>query len=408
MTDSNRPQPGALLVHYGELGLKGGNRPQFERRLFDRLKLTLEWAGIEAAVQVKSERYVVRPRDRSLTERALRALVRVPGVANVSKVFIASHDLDAIREAALMALAGAPSGSFKVESRRAEKSFPLTSIELSQQIGKHIADHTDHPVDVKRPDITVRIHVLKNEAYVSAARIRACGGLPVGSAGKLISFLSGGFDSVVATWLMIRRGAKVIPVHFHNRTHEGEAVLEKLEDACGVLAWSAGRLPLHIVPFEQCQRAIVAAVPPPYRMLVYRRAMFRIAHKVAAYQRSLGYITGDSLGQVASQTTENLQTIQAAARAPVYAPLMGHDKREIIDLAQRIGTYEICARPHNDCCSFLSPPKPATVSYPSELDKIESAIDWEPLVEHAAGNMDVRRIGPDPTVLEQPVANFGA
>ena len=184
----------------------------------------------------------------------------------------------------------------------------------------------------------------------------------MGSTSRLLSFLSGGIDSAVATWLMMRRGARVTAVHFHNRTHEGTAVLEKLEDVCGVLAWSAGRVPMLVVPFEACQRAIVGLVPAEYRMIVYRRAMFRIADELARTERALGFVTGDSLGQVASQTAENLRTIHDAATLPVYAPLIGTDKTEIVALARRIGTFDISIRPHADCCSFLIARHPATVS----------------------------------------------
>jgi thiamine biosynthesis protein ThiI len=218
----------------------------------------------------------------------------------------------------------------------------------------------------------------------------------VGSTRRLLSFLSGGLDSAVATWQMLRRGAKVTCVHFHNRTHEGSAVLEKLEDLCRTLAWAGGEVPLLVVPFEASQRAIVAAVPAPLRMIVYRRAMFRIAKRLAAPEDALGYVTGDSLGQVASQTAENLVSIRAVADLPVYSPLIGSDKVEIVALARRIGTYDISIRPHADCCQFLVPAHPATKSTPEELDRLEATLPWDDLVAAAADGAVRTAHRPDP------------
>jgi thiamine biosynthesis protein ThiI len=221
----------------------------------------------------------------------------------------------------------------------------------------------------------------------------------VGSTTRLLAFLSGGLDSPVAAWQMIRRGARVTGVHFHNRSFQGAAVLEKIEDLGGVLAWSAGQFRLLVVPFEGCQRAIVGTVPAPYRMIVYRRAMLRIAARIAVGEGALGYVTGDSLGQVASQTAENLRTIQAIADQPIYAPLVGSDKVEIIETARRIGTYDISIRPHEDCCSFLVPSHPAVVSTPAEVAAMEADLDWDALVTEAVAKTDRRVIPPDPDVL---------
>ncbi len=194
---------------------------------------------------------------------------------------------------------------------------------------------------------------------------------------------------------MIRRGARVTAVHFHNRTHEGRAVIEKLEDTCGVLAWSAGKMPLLVVPFEASQRAIVATVPAEYRMIVYRRAMFRIAAALAVGEKALGFITGDSLGQVASQTAENLRSIHDAATLPVYAPLIGSDKREIVDLARRIGTFDISIRPHADCCSFLIARHPATKSTIADIRQMEEPLEWDALVAEAVEGTERHILHPD-------------
>jgi thiamine biosynthesis protein ThiI len=253
-------------------------------------------------------------------------------------------------------------------------------------------------VDVHAPDVTLRIEVLTDCALVSGPARPGPGGLPVGSSARLLAFLSGGLDSPVAAWMMLRRGARVTAVHFWNRTHEGPAVLEKCEDLCRVLARAAGSVPLLVVPFEECQRAIVAAVPAATRMIVYRRAMFRIGARLAQQEKALGFVTGDSLGQVASQTAENLRTILAAATLPVYAPLIGSDKVEIVERARAIGTYDVSIRPHADCCSFLIAPHPETKSRLERVEAAEAGVPWDELVPAAVAGTKrslVLPAGPD-------------
>ena len=388
-----------LLVHYAEIGLKRGHRVSFERRLRDRLNEGLQSAGIESGASYVGRRYVIRLPAADRPERALDVVRRIPGVANVQLAYAVASDLDAIREAATHALREAPPGSFKIETRRSWKNFPLNSIQISQAVAPACVEASGRPVDVHRPDVTVRVEVMKEATYVSAGRVQGAGGLPVGSTSRLLSFLSGGIDSAVATWMMIRRGARVTAVHFHNRTHEGQAVLDKLEDTCGVLAWSAGSLPLLVVPFEACQRALVATVPAEYRMILYRRAMFRIATALAAREKAIGYVTGDSLGQVASQTAENIRTIHAVADLPVYAPLVGSDKTEIVDRARAIGTFDISIRPHADCCSFLIAPHPAVKSTVAEAERYEEGVDWKALVAAAVQGTERIVYAPDPAVI---------
>ncbi|MDJ0975738.1 MAG: tRNA uracil 4-sulfurtransferase ThiI [Planctomycetota bacterium] len=389
----------SIVIHYAEVGLKGGNRHQFERRLQDRVRQGLKSAGLERKVSHRDRRLVVQAEPGAEQARIIAVATRIPGVAHVMPAMRTEPELEALKAAAVTLLADAPAGTFKVESRRSDKSFPLTSIQVSQAVGSHIADHAHRVADVHTPDITVRVHIGPREAFISAHRIPGPGGLPVGSATHMLGMLSGGLDSPVAIWKMLRRGATVTGVHFHNRTMQGHAVIEKLEDIAGVLAWSAGKLQLLIVPFEPCQRAIVGLVPPAYRMIVYRRAMFRIASRLARQEYALGYITGDSLGQVASQTPENIHTIRAVADLPVYAPLIGDDKVEIVELARRIGTYDISIRPHDDCCSFMISSNPATKTTPEQMDEIEAGLDWDALIDEALERVDRRVIEPDPAVL---------
>lgn len=388
-----------LLAHYAEIGLKGGNRLSFERRLRDRLKEGLGSAGLDVGVSFARSRYAISLPSDDLLARALWVVQRIPGVANVAAAWAVPSEIEAIQAAAADALEQAPPGTFKVETRRADKGFPMTSIDVSRAVAPACIERTGRTANVRNPDVTVFVEITKDVTFVSAGRLPGPGGLPVGSTSRLLSFLSGGIDSAVASWLMIRRGARVTAVHFHNRTHEGTAVLEKLEDTCRTLAWSAGRMRLLVVPFEACQRAIVGRVPAEYRMIVYRRTMFRIAAALAPQEKALGFVTGDSLGQVASQTAENLRAIHDAAALPVYAPLIGMDKTEIVERARAIGTFEISIRPHEDCCSFLIARHPATTSRLDDIRAMEEAVDFDALVAAAVEGTEREVFTPATEVL---------
>jgi tRNA uracil 4-sulfurtransferase len=391
-----------VVLHFAEIGLKGGNRRQFERRLGDRLREGLSNAGLPGKVIALGGRFLAVPPPEAPPGRALQVLTRIPGVAHAATALLVPAEPEAIEAAAIRLLATQPAGSFKVESRRADKSFPGTSIELSRRVGAACARASSRPVDVHDPVVTVLVEVLPGRAVVSTGRVPGPGGLPVGSSGRLVALLSGGLDSPVAAWQMLRRGARVTAVHFWNRSFGAQAVLEKLEDLCRRLAWAAGALELVVVPFEACQRAIVAAVPAEARMLVYRRAMLRIAAALAREEKALGLVTGDSLGQVASQTAENLRAVHAVlastgAALPVYMPLIGSDKVEIVARARAIGTYEVSIRPHEDCCSFLNAPNPLTRTRPEDLDRMEQGLAWDELVRAALEGAQRTSWRPDPT-----------
>jgi thiamine biosynthesis protein ThiI len=372
-----------LVVHYAEIGTKGRNRPQFERRLMAHLGMALEDVGIEAGVRRVPGRLTVDLPDGADAEAAIARLSRVAGVSSVSLGVAVPADMEAISREAVALLAASPPGSFKVETTRGDKTFPLDSIAVSRAVGAACVEATGRKVDVHHPDATVRVEIPGRTCYVVGPGRPGPGGLPPGSTGVLLALLSGGIDSPVAAWKAMRRGARVVAVHCWNRTLQGGAVLEKLHDLCRVLAGAQGDVPLVVVPFEALQRAIVAAVPAGVRMVVYRRAMHRLAARVAARERAMGVVTGDSLGQVASQTAENLRTIHAAATLPVYMPLCGDDKVEVVNAAKRIGTYEVSIRPHEDCCSFLVAEHPATRTRLDAIERLEAGIAWDALVDEA-------------------------
>ena len=379
--------PRTLVVHYAEIGTKGRNRPMFERRLLAHLHMALRDVGIDADVRRISGRLTAGLPDGADAEAALERVRQVAGVSSVALGVGVPADVAAMSAAAIAFLAASPAGSFKIDARRGDKSFPLDSIAVNRAVGAACVEATGRPVDVHHPVVTVRVEIPGRTAYVIGPARPGPGGLPPGTTGTLLAFLSGGIDSPVAAWKMMRRGAYVVAAHFWNRTLQGNAVLEKLEDLCRVLALAQGEVPLIVVPFEPMQRAIVAQVKPALRMLVYRRAMLRIGARLADAERAVGYVTGDSLGQVASQTAVNLRTIGAAADRPVFQPLCGDDKIEVVAIARRIGTFDISIRPHEDCCSFMLSEHPATKSRISDIEAAEAGIPWDDLVTEAVAGL---------------------
>jgi thiamine biosynthesis protein ThiI len=273
--------PRTLVVHYAEIALKGRNRPQFERRLMAQLGLALRDVGIDAGVRRMPGRLTIALPATADPAAALARLTKLPGVAHVALGVAVAADVEAISAAAIGLLAAAPAGSFKLEVRRGDKSFPLDSIATARAVGAACFAASGRKVDVHTPDVTIHVEIPSKTALVIGAPHPGPGGLPSGSTGRLLAFLSGGIDSPVAAWKMMRRGARVTAVHFWNRTLQGNAVLEKIEDLCRVLALAQGDVPLRVVPFEPMQRAIVARVREDVRMVVYRRAMLRIARRIA-------------------------------------------------------------------------------------------------------------------------------
>lgn len=376
------------MLHYGEIGTKGANRVQFERCLEERLREALGHASMLGKVIRLGGRFLAVPREGVRAAQALDVLCCVPGVASGAPAQVVPDPLDAIAGAAVALLGTQPPGSFKVETRRAHKAYAVPSMDVSRRVGAACATASGRAVDVHAPAVVVRIEVLDGCAVVSAGSRAGPGGLPVGSSGHLLALLSGGIDSPVAAWQVLRRGARVTAVHLWNRTADAMAVREKVQDLARMLARSAGEVPLVLVPFEACQRAIVAGVPGPLRMLVYRRAMLRIAAALAAREGAEGLVTGDCLGQVASQTASNLRAVQAVLAQegqalPVYMPLSGTDKADIVAQARALGTYDISIRPHEDACAALGSQRPAKRALPEHLRRAEGALPWEQLLAQA-------------------------
>lgn len=372
------------LVHYHEIGLKGKNRSTFERQLITNLKRALK--GRSAHVERLAGYVRVHFEDGDVPADVPGLISRVPGVARVSVAFRCDREPEQYNEAAIESLTSCePFQTFKVHGRRSNTDYPIHSIELNRQVGAVLCDaFPDKKVQMHQPDVTVNVHVVQSDVYVyaDAASMRGAGGLPVGTAGKVVTLLSSGFDSPVATWMVGRRGATCIPVHFSGRPMTSDASEWLTQDIVRALepAGIIGRL--YVVPFGECQREISLKAPQSLRVIMYRRLMFEVAQAVAELEGAKALVTGESLGQVASQTLDNITATNDVARIPVFRPLIGTDKIEIIDRAQRIGTYDISAQTAPDCCTLFMPRRPETHAHLDAVRRAWETFDHDAMVKH--------------------------
>ena len=374
-------------IHYAEVGLKGKNRIFFEKRLTRNIKVALRGTGYTKVERLHDRILVRLGRDTNVPEIKKR-LQHVMGIAYFELACSTERDITAIKETALQQIRGRTYGSLKVETRRTDKTFPLTSPQISAEVGGYLIEHTGARADMHNPDLVCWIKITQKNAYISTEKISGIGGLPVGVSGKVLVMLSGGIDSPVAAWQMIKRGAKAVFIHFYSYPYTDKASLEKVIELAQILAVSNYRSVVYLVPFAGLQKVIVTETPAPLRVLLYRRMMTRIAQHIAIQVNAEALVTGESLAQVASQTLTNLRTIEAIADIPILRPLIGEDKAEIIEKAQRIGTFDVSTRPYQDCCSLFVPKHPATRASLAELEAAELDLDIEALVEEALNNLE--------------------
>ena len=291
-----------------------------------------------------------------------------------------AENLDALVERLLAEIdSGARSApaSFAIVTHRANKDLPFTSVDVNRELGARVVDRTGWKVQLDRPELEFHVYFVEKHAYLALERLAGPGGLPSGSTGKVACLLSGGLDSPVASYRMLKRGAAVVFIHFHSAPHTSAASQDKVRELATHVLAPGQTARLWMVPFAPTQQKIITDCPPPLRVILYRRYMMRAAEAIALRAGALALVTGDSLGQVASQTLENLNTISRVVTLPVLRPLVGMHKAEIIDDARRIGCYETSIEPHDDCCSYLMPRNPATRSTPEALDRAEEALDTD-------------------------------
>lgn len=370
----------AAVVHYHEISLKRGNRPLFLRQLQQNLLRAIGDLGPVDLVQLPGRIMLDlsrHPAPRRLPER----LACVSGVANFALAIRTGVSREALRAAVEEAIAGRAFGSFRISARRAFKTFPLTSVELNRELGAHVLDRRpDCRVSLEHPDLNVRVEVLPDEAFVYCDPEPGAGGLPVGTGGTVAALLSGGIDSPVAAWRLMKRGCRVVFVHFHSAPYLPDLSRGKARELVARLTQWQYYSRLFLVPFGEIQREVVLTVPPPVRVVVYRRLMIRIAERLARHAGAPALVTGESLGQVASQTLANLTRIDEAASMPILRPLIGMDKLEITEQARALGTLEISNEPDADCCTLFTPRHPATRVEAEQLAAVEARLDITRLV----------------------------
>jgi len=384
-----------VVVHYSEIGTKSGNRAMFERALANNVRTAVgRWAKVDVRRETGRLSFSLAPVPDDDMTAVVAAVARLPGVAWVSPAVRTEPTMDSMR-AAVVALAEQRQGSFKISSRRTEKTLPFRSRDMNVELGSAVAVATGRPVDVHHPDSEYRVGVDSKRAYVLDARIDGPGGLPAGASGKVISLLSGGIDSPVASYLAMLRGCRVIAVHLSNQSYSGEGVREKVLRIGRCLAQFHAPFRLEFVPFEEIQQEIIAASPAELRMLLYRRAMLRVAGVLRRQHKAGATITGDSIGQVASQTLPNLAAVYDAAEPPVLSPLIGMNKMDVVGIAKQIGTYDASVMPGADCCSLLVARHPSTGTTAKALSEVEQDYDLDALVAAALRNREVNQLHPD-------------
>ncbi len=375
-----------LLLKQGEIVLKGLNRRVFEDKLVANVRRRMAHVGKFRVYAAQSTVYVEPLDEEADMDAAFEAAKQIFGFVAVVRAAACPKDPDAIFETARAYLSEdfARAHSFKVETKRSDKAFPMTSIELSQHVGGLLAEaFPEVAVDVHEPELTVRVEVREAAAYVHSVPAPGAGGMPVGSCGSAVSMLSGGIDSPVSTWMTAKRGVHIIPVHFFSFPYTSELAKQKVIDLARLLAPWCGRMKLEVVPFTHIQEEIRDHCPEEYFTVIMRRFMTRICEKIAVENRCGAIVTGESLGQVASQTMEAMAVTQEPVKVPVLRPLVCMDKREIIEIARKIGTFETSILPYEDCCTVFTPRHPRTKPRLAEVLEAESALDVQGLVEEA-------------------------
>ena len=380
-----------ILLKLGEIVLKGLNRKSFEQKLMANVRRRLAAIGKFRVYCLQSTVYVEAAEDGADMDAAFEALKKVFGIVKLSRAAACEKDKDAIAKLAIDYLREdmLRAKSFKVESKRSDKSFPMTSVELSQYVGGELNEaYPGVEVDVHEPELVVHIEVRDLAAYVHATPVPGAGGMPVGSNGVAVTLLSGGIDSPVSTYMIAKRGVRLIPLHFFSFPYTSEQAKEKVIELGNMLTEYCGRMTLEIAPFTHIQEEIRDKCPEEYFTLIMRRFMMRIAQRVARENGAKAIVTGENLGQVASQTMEAMASTQAVIDLPVLQPLIGMDKEEIVALARKIGTFETSILPYEDCCTVFTPKHPRTRPKLSEVEQAESVLDIEALVDEAIKGLE--------------------
>ncbi len=385
-----------ILLKEGEVVLKGLNKRSFEQKLTSNLRRRIKRFGPFTVTANQSVIYVEPQSEDCDVDGAFETLQKVFGIMTLTRAAACEKDPEAIAKKAAAYLHDELSAAktFKVESRRGDKSFPMTSVQLSQYVGGALDDAFPNlTADMHDPELTVHLEVRDRAAYIHGAPVPGAGGLPVGTAGAAVSLLSGGIDSPVSTWMMAKRGMRILPVHFFSFPYTSELAKQKVLDLAKILVPWCGRMTVQVVPFTHIQEEIRAKCPEDYFTIIMRRMMMRIASAIAEKDRCGAIITGESLGQVASQTMEAMAATEDCAGVPVLRPLVGMDKKEVIAVARHIGTFDTSILPYEDCCTVFTPRHPCTHPKLRKVREAEAGLDVEPLVAEALAGIEYVKIG---------------
>ena len=382
-------QPKDVLIRFHEVALKGKNRPWFIKALVNSIRRATEGLGV---AEIKSKRMLIHL---ALNHDAqyrliLEKLSRVSGIAKFCLSYQTETDYKKIENLVLQLAAVSKSNSFRITAHRTDKSYALSSRELNVQLGNAVRLTTGMEVNLKKPSLDLHVEVLPGSTFVYTENQPGPGGLPVGTGGRTITLMSGGIDSPVAAWRMIHRGSHTILVHFHSFPLVDARSKEKAMELAAILTEYQYDTRLYLVPFAEIQKRMLLTVPAPLRVVAYRRSMLRIAKLIAEKEDAIALVTGESLGQVASQTMQNMATVGQAVDITILRPLVGMDKQEITDRAIKIGTYETSILTDTDCCSLFIPKSPATKTFPAQFEALEYALGIEELATQAMARAEIK------------------
>lgn len=390
-----------IIIHYSEIALKKGNRGYFESRLRDNIKKALRDFPAKD-IKMDFGRFVMNLSADAPIDQIINRLKNVIGIAHFSLAYQGNENIDLLKEQIFEKLKNYPFDSFKIATKRADKQFQLTSVQVNQIVGERIHTGLKKPVNLDNPELTCNIEIFNKQIFFYFERIEGLRGLPVGSSGRVVSLLSSGIDSPVASYRMMTRGCRVIFVHFHSFPFTDKSSYHNSIKLASELTKFQYKTRLYLVPLVKIQEAIILHAPAKLRLLLYRRMMFRIAEIVARKEKAKALITGESVGQVASQTLENIMAVSEVVSLPVLRPLIGMDKEWIIEQAKELETFATSIEPYDDCCSYLVPKNPETHAKLDEIRAAESKIEnWQEMIREAVKEAELKK-------MEFPIVESGA
>ncbi len=387
-----------ILVRFGELSTKGKNKRDFIKRLLTNVKNALRDYDKLTYERTHDRLYIMLNGEDH--EEVAKHLQQVFGISSFSFALKVDTDIEAIKQTSLKLAQQSDAKTFKIQARRSFKQFPMISDEINRAVAGEILRNTDLKVNVKQPDLLIQIELHQYATYIMTDKIKGNGGYPVGVGGKALVMLSGGIDSPVACYLAMKRGISIECIHYASPPYTSQAAQDKVLELARIIAPYQGHIRLHIVPFTDLQLAIYQNCDESYAITIMRRMMYRLAQKVAEKQGCLAIVNGESIGQVASQTLESMQTINCVTDMPVIRPVACLDKLEIIDISKKIGTYDVSIQPFEDCCTIFTPKNPVTKPTRKRAERLESRFDFEKLLDECIENMESINIYPKKSITE--------